>query len=80
MVVSLLNANPGRFSYSKNKCLLTQFCFENVEHPLLDKVMSSNQRHIGVQERHLMFKGAIQLNYNVLVFTKFHAMAMFQFA
>ena len=39
---------------------------------LLDKVMSPNQWHIGVQERHLMFKSLMQLNYNVLVFTHFY--------
>ena len=47
---------------------------------LLDKVMSRNQCHIGVRQYHLMFKGPMQLNYNVLVFTNFYAMAMFQFA
>ena len=39
--------------------------------PLLDKMMSRNQRENGVQERHLMFKGLKQLNYNVLVFYAF---------
>ena len=34
---------------------------------LLDKVMSRNQWHIGVQERHLLFKGPMQLKHNVLV-------------
>ena len=46
----------------------------------LDKVMSGKQWHIAVQESYLVFKGSIQLNYNVLVFTYFYAMAtMFQF-
>ena len=31
---------------------------------LLDKVMSHNQRHTGVQELHLMSKGPMQLIYN----------------
>ena len=47
------------------------FCFS-----LLDKVMSRNQCHIGVQERHLVFKGLVQLNYNVLVFTHIYAMSV----
>ena len=29
---------------------------------LLDKVMANNQWHIGVHERHLIFKGPMQLN------------------
>ena len=41
---------------------------------LLDKVMLLNQWHIGVQERHLMFEGPMQLNYSILVFTYFYAM------
>ena len=47
---------------------------------LLDKVMLRNQWHIGVHQRHLMFKGLIELNYNVLVFMHFYQMAMFKFA
>ena len=31
---------------------------------ILDKVMSHKQWHIRVHERHLMFKGPMQLNYN----------------
>ena len=33
-----------------------------------------------MDERHLMFKGPMQLNYNALVFTHFYAMVMFEFA
>ena len=43
-------------------------------------MMSCNQWHIRVQERNLVFKGPMQMYYNVLVFTHFYAMAMFQFA
>ena len=39
-------------------------------------MMSYNQGHIGVLERHLVFKGPIQLNYNALIFTHFYAMAV----
>ena len=46
----------------------------------IDKVMSRKQWHIGVYERHLIFKGHMQLNYNILVFMHFYAMVMFQFA
>ena len=31
-------------------------------------------RYIGVQERYLVFKGLMQLNYNAVVFTHFYAM------
>ena len=31
----------------------------------------NNVCDIGVQERHLLFKGIMQLNYNVLVFTHY---------
>ena len=44
------------------------------------KVMSCNQLHFGVQERHIMFEGPMQLNYNVLVSMYFFAMVVFQFA
>ena len=40
------------------------------------KVMSRSQRHIEVEERHLVFKGLMQLNYNVLVFTHFYTMSV----
>ena len=43
---------------------------------LQDKVMSRNQWHIEVQERHLMFKGLVQLNHNVLVLTHFYAISV----
>ena len=43
---------------------------------LLDKVMSRNQWHTGVQERHLMVKDSMQLNYNVLFFKHFYAMSV----
>ena len=42
--------------------------------------MSRNQWHFGVHERHLMFKGPVQLNYNVVVFIQFSAMGMFLLA
>ena len=32
-------------------------------------------RYIGVQKRYLVFKGLMQLNYNVLVFTHIYAMS-----
>ena len=44
------------------------------------KVMLDNQIHIGVYEHHFLFKGSMKLNGNVLVFTNFYAMVMFQFA
>ena len=52
----------------------TQFCI--IYHfwcrfSLLDKVMSRKQWHIGVPRRHLMLKGHMQFNYNVLVVTHF---------
>ena len=46
---------------------------------LLHEVMSHNQWHIGVQERHLMFEGPMQLNCSALVFTHFCVVVMFQF-
>ena len=42
--------------------------------------MLCKQWYLGVQERHAVFKGPIQLNYNVLAFTHIYAMAMFQFS
>ena len=40
----------------------------------------SVKNSIGMQERHHIFKGPMQLNYNLLVFTHFYGMVMFQFA
>ena len=42
---------------------------------LLNKVMPRSQWYIGVHQRHLRFKGPIQLNYNVLVFMSFYAIS-----
>ena len=64
------------FSYEEVRNYLTKY----LGNSFLDKVMSHNQWHIGVQVRHLMFKGPMQFYYNVLVFTHFYVMAMFQFA
>ena len=39
-----------------NKCInINHFEFHST--PLLDKVMSRNQSHIGMHQHHLMFKG-----------------------
>ena len=54
--------------------------FLNLQVSLLDKVMSRNQWHIGIHQHHIMFKGLMQLNYNVLVLMYFYPMTMFQFA
>ena len=46
---------------------------------LLDKVISHKQWNIGVHECQLMFQGIMQLDYKVLLFTQFYALAVFQF-
>ena len=38
---------------------------------LLEKVMSRNERNIGLHQRHLIFKGPVQWNYNECI--TFHA-------
>ena len=47
---------------------------------LLYKVMSRNQWHMGGTKHHLLLKGLMELNYNILVFTHFYSMVIFQFA
>ena len=89
MTFSLTNSPPPKCENvntclkGMNKCIPFVY-WKNGDasecYTLLDKVMSRNQRHIGVRERHLMFKGPMQLNYNVFVYTHFCAMVKFQFA
>ena len=62
------------------KVLISPDHFTVISQPLVDKVMSRTQWHIGAQERHLVLEGPMQMNYSVLVFTHFCAMVMFQFS
>ena len=74
---------PGTSSwlYAQRLKLVKSMIFQvsgicNIYQSLLDQVMWRNQWHTGVQECHLVFKGLIQLNYNVLVFTHFYGMSV----
>ena len=90
--VQLCRAEAADYGYNTGTCTVGTHAQIYVEFPgqvnvsvitipLLDKVLSCKQWRIGVHKHHLMFKGPIQLNSNnVLVFTHFYAMAMFQFA